>query len=265
MLKQRIITALILLPIMLGMLFFAPYVLWVIFSGLIAILALWEYGRMAGFSQIQNYRYLGFTILFCIVAYCGSWKLPALVWCVILLFWLIIMPLWLNRKWILKPDWKAYSVGWVLMMSFWFSLITLRPDVHDATSLLAIMGLVWVADIFAYFSGKAFGKHKLAPSISPGKSWEGVVGGMVCVIIYMIIVWNMGWLAFNVSWFGAVIIGLILAIVSVCGDLLESWLKRAAGIKDSSHLLPGHGGVFDRIDSLIAVLSVYTAIMILFK
>ena len=264
MLKQRIITALVLLPLMLGMLFWATDALWAAFSGLIALLALWEYARMSGLSDEQNYRYLGFTALFGVVAYLGHWALPVLVWLGVLVFWLLVMPLWLKRKWTLSGGWKAYSVGWLLMVPCWFALITLRPDTASATSLLAVMGLVWVADIFAYFSGKTFGKHKLAPAISPGKSWEGVIGGMLCVAVYMIIVWRAGWLAFDTSWLGAVFIGLVLAAVSVCGDLLESWMKRAAGVKDSSNLLPGHGGVFDRTDSLIAVLSVYAAMMAVF-
>lgn len=263
MLKQRVITALILLPLMLGMLFYASDALWALFSGLIALLALWEYARMSGFSAEQNHRYLGFTTLFGVVAYAGSWLLPSIVWLAVLLFWLIVMPLWLVKKWKLQADWKAYSVGWILMVPFWFALITLRPSAETATSLLAVMGLVWVADIAAYFCGKAFGKHKLAPAISPGKSWEGAIGGALCVAVYLTLVMNAGWLAFDTSWIGTVCIGLVLTVVSVGGDLLESWLKRSAGIKDSSNLLPGHGGVFDRVDSLIAVLSVYAAMTVL--
>ena len=264
MLKQRIITALILLPLMLGMLFYASDALWALFAGLIALLALWEYGRMCGFTSTQNHRYLAFTALFGVVAYAGGWQLPPIAWLAVLVFWLVGMPLWLVKKWPLSPDWKGYSIGWLLMVPFWFALVGLRPSAEEATSLLAIMGLVWIADIFAYFSGRAFGKHKLAPAISPGKSWEGAVGGAVCVMLYMALVWRAGWLSFDVSWYGAILIGLVLTVVSVCGDLLESWLKRAAGIKDSSNLLPGHGGVFDRTDSLIAVLSVYAAIRVLF-
>ena len=261
MLKQRVLTALVLLPLMLGMLFWSSSWLWAAFSGLIALLALWEFGRMSGLDEVANHRYLAFTVLFGVVAYTGGWKLPPMVWLAVLLFWGVCMPLWLKKKWKLNGGWQAYSVGWLLMIVFWFALTTLRPTEDSAVSLLAVMGLVWVADIFAYFSGKAFGKHKLAPAISPGKSWEGVIGGCVCVTIYMLLVWHAGWLAFQTSWFGAIIVGWILTTVSVCGDLLESWLKRAAGVKDSSNLLPGHGGVFDRVDSLIAVLSVYAAIM----
>lgn len=261
MLKQRVITALILLPLMLGMLFWASDGLWALFTALIALLVLWEYSRLSGMEKTQNHHFTAATAFFCLTAYAGGWTLPVFSWLLVLLFWLVLMPLWLYKKWCLKPDWKAYAAGLAIVLPFWFALNGLRPHADAAVSLLAVMGLVWVADIFAYFCGKAFGKRKLAPSISPGKSWEGAIGGALCVAVYMVAVWNAGWLAFDVSWFGAVIVGWILTAVSIGGDLLESWLKRCAGVKDSSSLLPGHGGVFDRTDSLIAVLSVYAAIM----
>ncbi|MCP1660484.1 phosphatidate cytidylyltransferase [Neisseria perflava] len=261
MLKQRILTALWLLPLMLGMLFYAPSWLWAAFSGLIVLLALWEYARMSGMDKPRINHYLAATALFMLAAYTGGWALPKWIWLAVLAFWLIVMPLWLNKKWALKGGWQAYAAGWLLMVPFWYALVTLRPTTYSAVYLLAVMGLVWVADIFAYFTGRAFGKHKLAPAISPGKSWEGAIGGAVCVLVYLSIVRSMGWLAFDNGWLNTMIVGLILTVVSVCGDLLESWLKRAAGIKDSSNLLPGHGGVFDRTDSLIAVLSVYAAVV----
>lgn len=261
MLKQRVITALWLLPLMLGMLFYAPQWLWAAFCGLIALTALWEYARMGGLCKIKTNHYLAATLVFGVVAYAGGWMLPDLVWYVVLAFWLAVMPLWLRFKWRLNGGWQVYAVGWLLVMPFWFALVSLRPHPDDALPLLAVMGLVWVADVCAYFSGKAFGKHKIAPAISPGKSWEGAIGGAVCVAVYMTAVRSAGWTAFDTGWFDTVLIGLVLTVVSVCGDLLESWLKRAAGIKDSSKLLPGHGGVFDRVDSLIAVISVYAAMM----
>lgn len=264
MLKQRILTALVLLPLMLGMLFYASPPLWAAFSGLIAMLALWEYSRMVKLGEGVKLPYLAGTALFMLLAYLGDWQLPPLAWAGVLVFWLLVMPLWLKNKWRVGADWKGLAVGWLLMLPFWFALLLLRPDEDAAASLLAVMGLVWVADIFAYFSGKAFGKHKLAPSISPGKSWEGAVGGAVCVLVYMALVRNAGWLGFDVSWQAVALIALVLTVVSVCGDLLESWMKRAAGVKDSSQLLPGHGGVFDRVDSMIAVLSVYAAGLVLF-
>ena len=261
MLKQRIITALWMLPLMLGMLFYAPQWLWAAFCGLISLVTLWEYARMSGLEKLKTNHYLAATLVFGVIAYAGGWTLPDIVWYAVLAFWLVVMPLWLKFKWKLNGGWQAYTVGWLWVMPFWFALMSLRPHPDYALSLLAVMGLVWVADVCAYFSGKAFGKHKIAPTVSPGKSWEGAIGGAICVAVYMTVVWWAGWLTFDAGWFNTVLIGLVLTVVSICGDLLESWLKRAAGIKDSSNLLPGHGGVFDRTDSLIAVISVYAAMM----
>ena len=264
MLKQRIITALILLPIMLGMLFWASDILWAAFSALIALLALWEYARMAGIDSKDRAPYLLASAVFMLLAVAGGWALPAVGWFAVLVFWLAVMPLWLKHKWKLAGGWRAYAAGWMLMMPFWFALVTLRPDGANVLPLLSVMGLVWVADIGAYFSGKAFGRRKLAPAISPGKSWEGVAGGLLVVLLYLSAVRAAGWLGFDASWPATMAAGAVLTAVSVCGDLLESLLKRAAGIKDSSNLLPGHGGVFDRTDSLIAVLSVYAAFVSLY-
>lgn len=259
MLKQRIITALWLLPLMLGMLFYAPQWLWAAFCGLIALLTLWEYARIGGLDKRKANHYLAATLVFGIIAYAGGWTLPNLVWYAVLAFWLVVMPLWLKFKWKPNGGWQIYTVGWLLVLPFWFALTALRPTTDEAAPLLALMGLVWVADVCAYFCGKTFGRHKIAPTISPGKSWEGAIGGALCVAVYMTAVWAADLLPFEAGWFATVSIGLVLTAVSVCGDLLESWLKRAAGVKDSSNLLPGHGGVFDRVDSLLAVVGVYAA------
>jgi len=132
---------------------------------------------------------------------------------------------------------------------------------HSPLYLLSVMAIVWVADIGAYFSGKGFGRHKLAPSISPGKSWEGVVGGWLAVlVIAATTVMNVadetfpGRLYERFGWPGFIAVMSLLVAASVVGDLFESQLKRRAGFKDSSNLLPGHGGVLDRIDALLPVL-----------
>jgi phosphatidate cytidylyltransferase len=155
-------------------------------------------------------------------------------------------------------------LGWVLMLPAWYGFLEWRPqaDASHALTLLAVMGLVWVADVAAYFSGKAFGKRKLAPSISPARA------GKACMVRWW--AWRLCGhrqpAGLDFRWpagMGAGVAGLPLTAVSVCGDLLESWFKRASGIKDSSKLLPGHGGVYDRIDSLIAVLAVSNALRVL--
>ena len=113
MLKQRILTALWLLPLMLGMLFYAPMWLWAAFCGLIAMLTLWEYARMSGLDKLKINHYLASTLVFGVIAYAGGWQLPDLVWYVVLAFWLIVMPWWLKAKWKLNGGWQAYTVGWL--------------------------------------------------------------------------------------------------------------------------------------------------------
>ena len=128
--------------------------------------------------------------------------------------------------------------------------------------LLYLLTLVWIADIGAYFSGRRFGKNKLAPSISPGKTWEGVIGGLVANLLWILLIYyfSAGW-GMSLTWFIAA--GLATSAISVVGDLFESILKREAGAKDSSKLLPGHGGVLDRIDSVIAASPVFVSAVFL--
>ena len=133
---------------------------------------------------------------------------------------------------------------------------------HSPLYLFSVMAIVWIADIGAYFSGKALGKHKLAPSISPGKTWEGVVGGWIAVLLFAAATTLLPFLSdtfaavlrTKIGWPGLVLAMTVMVAASVVGDLFESQLKRRAGVKDSSNLLPGHGGILDRIDALIPTL-----------
>ena len=134
MLKQRILTALILLPLMLAMLFFAGNTLWAAFAALIALLALWEYSRMAGFGPAQQTPYLAGTAFFMLTAHAGGWQLPPFVWAIVFAFWLLAMPAWLNRKWKIQADARGMAIGWLLMLPFWFALIALRPTSSGATA-----------------------------------------------------------------------------------------------------------------------------------
>lgn len=169
MLKQRILTALVLIPLMLLMLFCSGSFLWAAFSALIALIALWEYGRLAGLNAQQQTHYLGGTAFFMLTAYLGNWQLPSLIWLISLGFWLIAMPIWLHQKWKISANAQGFALGWLLMIPFWFALIQLRPNSDYAAHLLAVMILVWLADSAAYFVGCAIGKHKLAPVLSPKK------------------------------------------------------------------------------------------------
>lgn len=270
MLKQRILTALVLLPLMIGMLFLANSPVWAAFTGLIALLALWEYSRLCHMSVEQQVPYLAIS---CIVGVC-LYVSKLIGWpefyVVIPLFWFIVVPLWLKYKWTLRPNVLAMAVGWLLILPFWQALIWFRPDtdhtfenqVSNALPLLLLMSMVWIADISAYFIGRAIGRHKLAPVISPNKSWEGAIGAVICVSVYAVAIGHK--YMSKLPWWLILLIAIVITIVSILGDLLESWLKRAANIKDSSQLLPGHGGVLDRVDSLIAVLGIcFSAFMLM--
>ncbi|GAB3266903.1 phosphatidate cytidylyltransferase [Chitinimonas naiadis] len=264
MLKTRILTALALLPLVLGSLFLAPPLGWGLFACFALSLGAWEWTRLARFDRTE-------TVLFVLsfAAMGLAWLLLPLArtWGVFLdvlalPFWLIVIPLWLSRKWTLKYKWLSALVGWLLLLAALAGVSRFRELPGGAWALLSVLAIAWVADIAAYFAGRAFGKKKLAPSISPGKSWEGVYGALVAVAIYAVVLHELGaplyatlpiWLLLPLAW--------ALTGVSVIGDLFESLLKRQAGIKDSSALLPGHGGILDRVDSLLALIPVASALL----
>ena len=257
MLKQRFLTAMVLVPLMIAMLFWSSGTVWLWFSGLIAITALWEYTRLVGIVGLHQKLYLGLTAfigLFIVRTdeLSGVWQ-----W-LILLFWFVGVPYLLKRKQAITTPWQKYALGLLLMLPFWAAMVNLHGDgsSDDVWHLLAVMVLVWIADTGAYFVGKKYGKRKLAPSISPGKSVEGALGGLAAVLVYVTIAHG-ALSGFPDSLFLTWIFAAILTAVSIGGDLFESMLKRTASVKDSSQLLPGHGGVFDRGDSLLSVLSVY--------
>jgi phosphatidate cytidylyltransferase len=176
-----------------------------------------------------------------------------------LVFWLGGAPLWLRRQPRAPAPALVLAVGWIVLIPTFLALVHLR-NIHPA-SLLAFMVVVWVADIAAYFAGRRFGRRKLAPTVSPGKTWEGLYGALAATAVFAL-----AWIAWaprhapalvrDLPWSPVWMVGLVVALtaLSVVGDLLESAMKRQAGLKDSGRILPGHGGVLDRIDALTAVL-----------
>jgi phosphatidate cytidylyltransferase len=181
------------------------------------------------------------------------------------LLWLVVVPSWLMVGWKVENPMAMALVGWAVLIPTGLAMMDLREIAPSPWMLLFVMGLVWVADIAAYFAGRRFGKTKLAPSISPGKTWEGVAGAMFGVSAYVVLVW-----AFNPHFATREILPpLLLAawwwvILAVIGDLFESAIKRQAGVKDSGALLPGHGGLLDRIDALTSTLPL-AALALLFQ
>ena len=272
MLKQRIITALLLLAILLPALFYPSYVPFAIVMLVLIGAAAWEWGRLNGYGP-RMALFLGFEmVLLCAL----SWWL-GLLQMQLTLAWTLAGAAWVLGGaallrvavpgWPLIPKALRLVAGLLALWVAWLAAVQAR--MIGINFLLSILLLVWVADIFAYFAGRAFGlrftKNKLAPSISPGKSWEGVWGGMAGVVVLALAwVWADAALQASVpslysrlaarGWWLLVIGAVFLAAMSVVGDLVESLIKRAAGAKDSSNLLPGHGGVLDRVDALLPAL-----------
>lgn len=262
MLKTRVITALLLVA-GLGLILFAlpPLAALFVFAA-IAGLAAWEWGGLMRQDQPARVMYACVLVLFCWQLSVGARQVIPVLLAAAVAFWMIVVPLWLRFKWTLAGnDFFGYLLGALVILPTWAALVALHAV--STWLMLAVMALVWVADISAYFAGRAFGAHKLAPSISPGKTWEGVGGAVVGVLIYGAVVLYFSPLGTAVP-LGLPLLGgllILLTLVSVLGDLYESLLKRQAGVKDSSNLLPGHGGVLDRIDALTSVLPLAALIL----
>jgi len=258
-LGARVITALFLVAGFLAVLFLLPPVAAALVFALVTTLAAWEWAGLMKASQLSRKLFAGLVLISCLVL----WLRPAdsfpALWVMAALFWLGLMPFWLATRRSVG-SW-GYLVGWVLLVPTWAALV----DLHGRSPmlLLAVMALVWIADIAAYFTGRAFGKHKLAPAISPGKTWEGVAGAVVGVMIYGL--WVASVLPATTDVTPVFMAGalLLLTALSIVGDLFESMIKRQANMKDSSQLLPGHGGILDRIDSQTSTLPVVALALLL--
>lgn len=268
MLKQRIITALVLLAVLLPALLYSAPEPFCALTLLLIAGAGWEWARLSGCRAITS---IGLGLLLGVVLGGVWWQVGFAVatptlWLAGGALWVIITVVLLARGvsgWALIPRGVRLWLGLCLIGLAWWAMAQAR---HLGVGvLLSILALVWTADIAAYFGGRAFGKRKLAPKISPGKSWAGVYSGAVGVFLVALVwVWSEAhWGLSGQSLYGklwamgpvAALLSLVfLTAMSVTGDLLESLVKRSAGVKDSSGLLPGHGGILDRVDALLPVL-----------
>jgi phosphatidate cytidylyltransferase len=274
MLKQRIITAFVLLAILLPALFYPSHVPFACVMLALIGAAGWEWGRLNGCGQGASWLLGAVIALLC--AFSWWFGLPGrslpLVWIVASAAWVLGGAALLRAA---VPGWPRIPKGVRLaggLLALWVAwLAAVQARVVGINFLLSVLMLVWVADVCAYFAGRAFGlkftRNKLAPAISPGKSWEGVWGGMAGVLVLALAwAWCDAALRADVAslytrlagrgWWLLVIGVLVLAAMSVVGDLIESLIKRSAGVKDSSALLPGHGGVLDRVDALLPTLPI---------
>jgi phosphatidate cytidylyltransferase len=274
-LKQRILTALVLLAILFPTLVLKTAWPFALVTLVAMALAGWEWARLNGAGRF-SVPFGAVVGLACAAALWADWSAaaPRLAWWLALAVW-VLGGTWVLRggvaAWPQRPRSVRLGIGLVVLWTAWLALVNAKAG--GLNFILSIFCVVWAADIFAYFGGRAFGRRKLAPAISPGKSWEGVWSGMLGALVVAAV-----WLAVDAS--GLVdspsfyqivarhfsLVGLALVVVflvamSVVGDLFESLVKRSAGAKDSSGLLPGHGGILDRVDALLPVFPIALALV----
>ena len=286
MLKQRIITALILAPAAISAIFYLPLEY---FSALLmAVIAIgaWEWGPLMGFeSKTKRSLFVLVTSALVTLVWLGLsptslWLSPEelqnnasnLLW-VSVVWWLFAVLLifsYPNQSGFWSKHRSIRAVfGWLILVPTWLAFVVIRSHdyandpYHGAQLLMFLFLMVWSADVGAYFVGKAFGKHKLLPNVSPGKTVEGFLGGIACACLLIgIAAFQMGWNSQQVT--TILLVTVLITTVSVLGDLTESMFKRQAGVKDSGSILPGHGGILDRIDSLTATAPIFALCYLLF-
>lgn len=273
MLRTRVFTAVVLLALLLPALLWSPLA-WGALTVLFVTAAAWEWARLLGrgavAAPVAAVVALGGVAALAWRHAGGGWPPAALLLLAVpaAAYWILGGGIALARH-----DARAGGVPLALLLlaAAWAALVELRDG--GVALLLSAMALVWVADVAAYFVGRSVGRRKLAPSISPGKTWEGALGAAVVVALAGIAIahWAPHWqtlpalLVSRLGDAGAALVLLALAAVSVVGDLHESLVKRQAGVKDSGRTLPGHGGVLDRIDALVAVMPVALLLVLLLR
>jgi phosphatidate cytidylyltransferase len=260
MLLQRFLTAIVLAPLMLAGIYLLPDIGFRMFIALIVVIGAWEWSNLVGYKRNVSRQAVAASVGALLLAIHFLCDVHSVVWPILaltpLVWWLfaslVIVSYPKHIEWLSSRKLKLFTMIPVLG-GFWVGLVWLKNQQHSALLLTWLMLLVWGADIGAYFAGRAFGCRKLAPKVSPGKTWAGVYGGMAASMVISVAIALFFLPDFTLKgWMWLLLLSAALVGLSVMGDLFESLLKRNRGIKDSSTLLPGHGGVLDRIDSLCA-------------
>ena len=264
MLKQRVITAIILASVMISAVIFLSTKILALMLAVIICIAAWEWAACAGFyTMTQKVVYVSF-ILLCMIACLILLDKPmvliviacGLIWWFVAMF--LVVRYQMNKNINLSSSFMKAVIGGVILIPAWLSLILIHSNTYGVSLMLFLFFLIWLADSAAYFSGRKFGSKKLASNVSPGKSWEGVYGALSMSLLFGASYAFYTDMKFMVAVYFILLV-FITASFSIIGDLVESMFKRMAGIKDSSRILPGHGGVLDRIDSLTSAAPVFFA------
>jgi phosphatidate cytidylyltransferase len=267
MFNTRLATALVLLAGFIAALFLLPAWLWTVLLLAVLAIATWEWGVLAGFGNALRLGYVliivssAAAIGLAIAAGIGrSGAVETVVYGAACAFWLLAVLPWLVLGGRAQSAYVLGLAGWAVLVPAWLALSRLQAQ---PAVLLALLGIVWIADSCAYLAGRTWGRHPLAPSISPAKTWEGVAGAAAGVAVYYALLYYLvpDWRWWH-GWSGAVLVTGV-GLLSVVGDLFESWIKRLAGAKDSGTLLPGHGGILDRIDSVTSSMP-FAALLLLY-
>lgn len=268
-LRQRVITGVTLALLFLAAVGFLPLATLALIFAVVATAGAWEWGALAGFAG--RWRQVAYAavlppVLFALWTICdlAGAASPDQVqpWLgVACLFWSLAMFLvesYPNGDWLWRHRLVRSVMGWLVLATTWLSVVFLLTLANGALLLVLVVVAVAAADIAAYFSGRRWGRHKLAPSVSPGKTWEGMWGGLAAVMALTALVWfSLPRTYTHMALPSLLIMGLAVGGASVLGDLTVSMVKRCSGVKDSGSLLPGHGGLLDRIDSLCAAAPVF--------
>lgn len=263
MLITRVVTALLMLAIFIPALFYSDNTTWALGMLFVTSIACYEWARLVDVNKVMSLAFaavvfvIGLTLVFFMQEKGFHWffKQSLFAFSLALLFWGVIVPILMSRIVTIKSKPILLVVGVVLLLPFWMAFVCVKGA--GPMILLTLLATVWLSDTAAYFCGKQFGKHKLAPSISPGKTWEGVIGALLAVTAFAAALYFLGHVQLAVF-----PLLLAVAILGIFGDLFESLIKRQMNKKDSGQILPGHGGILDRIDGIlpslpIAVLFIY--------
>jgi len=237
-------TAAVLIAALLAALFVLPPLALQLVIALVLAAAALEWARLCRLARAGAWVFaLGVALAFLLLGRAG---LQPLAFAAAAAFWIVLAPLWMWRG--VRPEQARWigAAGFAVLVPAGLAMSALAP-----LEVLLALVLVWIADTAAYFVGRAWGRRRLAPSISPGKTWEGAAGGLIGAVLYAIII---AFFTERGAWLALVATAVLLAMVSIVGDLFESAVKRQAGVKDSGALLPGHGGILDRVDSATAAL-----------